>query len=156
MATLKRGDNAPDFALNDQNGNTVKLKNYSGRKLLLYFYPKALTPGCTTQSCNVRDAREDLSSAGVDCLGVSPDAAEKQKKFEEKYSLNFPLLSDEDHKLAEAFGTWGEKSMYGKKYMGIIRSAFLIDEDGKILEVWYKVSPADTVKNVRQVIKGGA
>jgi len=145
MATLKKGDTAPAFELEDQSGNSVALSNFSGRKLLIYFYPKANTSGCTTQSCSVRDAEADLSSLSIDAVGVSPDKLASQKKFDDKYSLGFPLLSDVDHAVAEAYGVWAEKSMYGKKYMGIVRSSFLIDGDGKIIEAWYKVSPKDTV-----------
>ena len=145
MGELKRGDRAPEFALSDQDGNTVSLGQFKGRKLLLYFYPKADTPGCTAQSCSVRDAMPDLSKLGIAAVGVSPDKPDKQKKFAQKYALSFPLLSDQDHAVAEAWGAWGEKSMYGKKYEGIIRSAFLIDEEGAVIEAWYKVSPQDTV-----------
>lgn len=145
MAELKRGDRAPEFALSDQDGNTVSLGQFKGRKLLLYFYPKADTPGCTAQSCGVRDAMPDLSKLGIAAVGVSPDKPDKQKKFAQKYALSFPLLSDQDHAVAEAWGAWGEKSMYGKKYEGIIRSAFLIDEEGAVIQAWYKVSPQDTV-----------
>ena len=145
MAELKRKDRAPEFALRDQDGNTVSLGQFKGRKLLVYFYPKADTPGCTAQSCGVRDAMPDLSKLGTAAVGVSPDKPDKQKKFAQKYVLSFPLLSDQDHAVAEAWGAWGEKSMYGKKYEGIIRSAFLIDEKGAVIEAWYKVSPQDTV-----------
>lgn len=145
MNKLKAGDPAPDFALTDQDGNKVSLGDYKGKKLLLYFYPKASTPGCTTQACSVKDNSSQLDSLNIARVGMSPDKPEKQKKFEEKYSLNFPLLSDEEHVTAEAYGAWGEKSMYGKKYMGIIRSSFLIDEEGKIIDAWYKVKPAETV-----------
>jgi peroxiredoxin Q/BCP len=139
---LEPGDKAPDFALTDQDGNTVRPKDFKGRKVLVYFYPKADTPGCTQQSCGLRDVLGDIGDAVV--LGISPDKPAKQKKFDEKYGLGFPLLADEDHAVAEAFDVWTEKSMYGKKYMGILRSAFLIDEKGKITEAWYKISPKDT------------
>lgn len=142
---LEAGKKAPSFSLLDQNGKKVKSSDYKGRKLLVYFYPKANTPGCTTQSCNVRDASEDFSGLGVDVVGISPDQPAAQLKFDEKYSLGFPLLSDPDHKTAKAFGAFGEKKMYGKSYEGVIRSSFLIDEQGKIIESWYKVSPKDTV-----------
>jgi peroxiredoxin Q/BCP len=145
MGQLKPGDIAPQFELEDQNGRKVKLSDFKGRKLLLYFYPKANTPGCTTQACSVRDARGDLDPMGVAAVGISPDTPRQQKKFDEKYGLGFPLLSDADHAVADAYGVWGEKSMYGKKYEGIIRSSFLIGEDGKLLQAWYKVSPKDTV-----------
>ncbi len=123
----------------------MRLEDFRGRKLLVYFYPKALTSGCTTQSCAVRDAREDLSGLGVDAVGISPDAPRLQASFDAKHSLGFPLLSDPDHAVAEAFGVWAEKSMYGRKYMGIVRSAFLIGEDGRVEEAWYGVKPKDTV-----------
>jgi peroxiredoxin Q/BCP len=152
MAQLKPGDIAPNFELDDQNGKKVKLSNFTGRKLLLYFYPKANTPGCTTQACSVRDAKDDLADMGVAALGISPDPPQQQKKFDEKYDLGFPLLADTDHKVADAYGVWGEKSMYGKKYEGIIRSSFLIDEAGKISQAWYKVSPKDTVPEARKVL----
>lgn len=149
MATLKVGDKAPAFALKDQNGKTVKLSDFKGKKVLVYFYPKADTPGCTKQSCAVRDARKDLGKLGVVAIGISPDAPEAQKKFDGKYDLGFPLLADTDHAVAEAWGVWGKKSMYGKTYYGIVRSSFLVDEKGKIAGAWYKVSPADTVPNAR-------
>ena len=152
MAQLKPGDMAPNFELDDQNGKKVKFSDFKGRKLLLYFYPKANTPGCTTQACSVRDAKDDLADMGVAALGISPDPPQQQKKFDEKYGLGFPLLADTDHKVADAYGVWGEKSMYGKKYEGIIRSSFLIDEEGKISQTWYKVSPKDTVPQARQAL----
>ena len=145
MAVLEPGDEAPAFELVDQTGETVKLADYRGRKVLIYFYPKADTPGCTTQSCAVRDAREDLSGLGVDAVGISRDTPSKQQAFDEKFGLGFPLLSDPDHAVAETYGSWGERSMYGKTYMGIIRSAFLVEEDGRIAQAWYKVKPGDTV-----------
>ncbi len=122
--------------------------------MIVYFYPKADTPGCTTQSCELRDHRKDLAKLGADVLGVSPDAPAKQAKFDAKYKLGFPLLADEDHAVAEKYGAWGEKSMYGKKYQGIIRSAFVIDEKGKIAGAFYKVSPKNTVPSVQGVLEG--
>jgi peroxiredoxin Q/BCP len=145
MGTLKPGDKAPSFTLKDQSGKEVSLSDYKGQKLILYFYPKADTPGCTKQACSIRDSSEQLQNKGTAALGISPDKPEKQAQFDSKYSLGFPLLSDGDHKVAEAYGAWGEKKMYGKTYEGIIRSSFLIDEEGKILESWYKVKPLDTV-----------
>jgi peroxiredoxin Q/BCP len=142
MAELKAGDKAPTFTLLDQRGAKVKLSDFKGRSVLVYFYPKADTPGCTQQSCGLRDVAGDVGDAAI--LGISPDKVAKQLKFDEKYSLGFPLLSDEDHAVAEAYGVWAEKSMYGRKYMGIVRSAFLIDGKGTIVEAWYKVSPKDT------------
>ena len=154
MPKLKPGDKAPDFALSDQRGKTVKLKDFRGKHLVVYFYPKADTPGCTTQSCEVRDARPALSRLKAAAVGISPDSPERQKKFDDKYGLKFPLLADEDHKVAQAWGVWGEKSMYGKKFKGIIRSAFVIDEKGKIADAFYKVSPKDTVPKVTAALKG--
>jgi len=152
MTRLKAGDKAPNFRLKDQDGSIVKLSDYKGRKLLVYFYPRASTPGCTTQSCNVRDARGDFDGLGVDVVGVSPDAPDKQRKFDDKFELGFPLLADEDHAMAEAYGVWGEKSLYGRKFMGIIRSSFLIDEKGKLLGAWYKVSPKNTVPEAMKLL----
>jgi thioredoxin-dependent peroxiredoxin len=145
-AQLKVGDKAPDFELLDQTGKTVKLSSFRKRRVMLYFYPKADTPGCTTQACGLRDILSQIGDTAV--LGISPDPPAKQAKFDQKYGLGFPLLADEDHSVAEAFGVWTEKAMYGRKYMGILRSAFLIDEKGKLAEVWYKISPADTPKKL--------
>lgn len=136
MAQLKPGDPAPSFELPDQNGRPVRLEDYRGRKLLVYFYPKADTSGCTAQSCSVRDHLADLEALGAAAVGISPDLPKAQAKFDAKYGLGFPLLSDADHVAAEAFGVWAEKSMYGKKYLGIVRSAFLVDEDGTISDAW--------------------
>jgi peroxiredoxin Q/BCP len=153
MALLKTGDKAPIFELLDQNNHKVSSSDYSGQKLLIYFYPKADTPGCTAQSCSVRDAIEDLSGLNMAAIGISPDAPEKQLKFDEKFTLGFPLLSDPDHEVAEAYGAWGEKKNYGKTYMGIIRSSFLIDEAGKIAQVAYKVKPEDTVPKAKAAVE---
>jgi peroxiredoxin Q/BCP len=153
MTKLKKGDKAPNFSLSDQNEKEIKLGDFKGKKLLVYFYPKADTPGCTKQACNVRDAREDLADLGVDVVGISPDRPSKQKKFGDKHDLGFTLLSDQDNTIAKSYGAWGEKSMYGKKYEGIIRSSMLIDEDGKIVETWYKVSPKDTVPKALKTLK---
>lgn len=152
MAKLKSGDQAPSFRLTDQNGKKVALSDFKGRKVLLYFYPKANTSGCTKQSCSVSEAKGNLKRRKVDVLGISPDSPEKQKKFDDKYKLGFPLLADGDLAVAKAYGAWGQKTMYGKKYMGIIRSSFLIDEKGKIAEAWYKVSPNDTVPNAMDAL----
>ena len=141
-AMLSSGDMAPELDLADQDGNTVKLSSFTGRKLCVYFYPKADTPGCTTQSCLLRDLSGTIG--GVAIVGISPDPSTKQKKFATKYELGFALLADTEHSVAEAYGVWKEKSMYGRKYMGIERSAFLIDEQGRISHTWYKVSPKDT------------
>ncbi len=147
---LAPGDPAPDFSLLDQSESPVRLGDFKGRKVLVYFYPKADTPGCTTQSCGLRDVAGEVGDTAI--LGISPDKPAKQAKFDTKYGLGFPLLADQDHAVAEAYGAWGEKSMYGKKYMGIIRSAFLIDEDGTIAQAWYKVSPKDTATNLLSAI----
>ena len=152
MAHLKEGSKAPTFALQDQDGKTVKLADFKGRKLLVYFYPKADTPGCTTQSCSVRDSKKDLAKLGVAVVGISPDKPSKQLAFDQKYGLGFPLLSDADHAVAEKYGVWGEKVNYGRTYMGTIRSSFLIDENGKIARAWYKVSPKDTVPNAEAAL----
>ena len=141
MAKLEVGDRAPAFTLVDQTGAKVALTALKGQPVVLYFYPKADTPGCTTQSCEVRDHRKDLAKLGAAVFGISPDTPAKQAKFDEKYSLGFPLLSDPEHVAAE-------KSMYGRKYMGIVRSAFVIDAQGKIAGAFYKVSPKDTVPKV--------
>jgi peroxiredoxin Q/BCP len=129
MAMVNTGAKAPRFILKDQNEKEINLEDYKGKKVLVYFYPKADTPGCTKQACSVRDAKGD------------------------KYDLGFTLLSDQDNKVAKAYGAWGEKSMYGKKYEGVIRSALLLDEEGKILQTWYKVSPKDTVPKVLEALE---
>lgn len=153
MVQLKVGDKAPGFSLPDQHGNPVKLSQFKGRSLVVYFYPKADTPGCTTQSCAVRDARPQLGKLDAAVIGVSPDSPARQRKFDEKYGLGFPLLADEAHAMAEAYGVWGEKKNYGKTYMGIIRSAFVIDAKGKIAGAFYKVAPKDTVAKVTEVLE---
>jgi len=152
MAKLVPGDPAPDFQLQDQQGNPVRLADLAGRKVLVYFYPKADTPGCTRQACSIRDARAELADLGLTVLGLSPDPAARQQKFDAKYGLAFPLLADVDHRVAEAYGAWGEKKSYGKTTQGIIRSSFLIDEQGKILQAWYGVKPEDTVPKARQAL----
>ena len=153
MTTLAAGDTAPEFELPDQSGATVRLSDHRGRRVLVYFYPEADTPGCTTQSCAVRDARSDLDGLGVDAIGISPSDVGAQSSFDTKYSLGFPLLSDPDHAVAEAYGAWGEKQMYGKTYVGIIRSAFLIDAEGRVEDVWYRVKPKDTVPKALAAIR---
>jgi peroxiredoxin Q/BCP len=153
MAQLAVGDKAPAFTLVDQHGKKEKLTDFKGRRLVVYFYPKADTPGCTTQSCELRDHRKDLTKLKAAVVGISPDSPERQDKFDKKYKLGFPLLADEDHAVAERFGAWGEKSMYGKKYLGIIRSAFVIDEKGKIAAAFYKISPKNTVPYVQKALE---
>jgi peroxiredoxin Q/BCP len=138
---LQAGDQAPDFELPDQNDDTVKLSDFKGQTVVLYFYPRADTPGCTTQACGVRDHDADYAKAGARVIGVSPDEVAAVKRFAGKFDLDFTLLADADHAVAEAYGAWGEKSMYGKKYMGVQRATFLIDPDGKIAKVFPKVSP---------------
>jgi thioredoxin-dependent peroxiredoxin len=138
---LAEGDKAPDFALPDQDGKTVKLADHRGETVVLYFYPRAETPGCTTQACGVRDRSGDYAETGAKVIGVSPDEPEKIKKFDDKYGLGFTLLGDVDHEVADAYGAWGEKSMYGKKYMGMLRSTFIIGPDGKIARAFPKVQP---------------
>ncbi len=151
-AALAPGATAPPFELIDQHGNHVRLSSFKGRKVLVYFYPKADTPGCTTQSCGLRDVADDIGDTVV--VGISPDLPAKLAKFDEKYGLGFTLLSDPEHVTAEAYGVWGEKSMYGKKYLGIIRSAFLIDEKGTVEASWPKISPKDTPKNLLRALAG--
>jgi thioredoxin-dependent peroxiredoxin len=152
MAKLAVGDKAPAFALKDQDGTTVRLSAFKGRPVVVYFYPKADTPGCTQQSCNLRDAFPQLKKHNAAVVGISPDPVEKQKKFDDKYGLGFPLLADIDHQTADAWGVWGEKSLYGRKYMGIVRSAFVVDEKGKLAGVFYKVSPKATNARVLKAL----
>lgn len=148
---LKPDDKAPAFSLLDQNSKKVSLKDYLGRKVILYFYPKADTPGCTEQSCLLRDIRKSIGKTVI--LGVSPDDSAKQLKFDNKFELGFKLLADTDHEVAKLFKVWQKKSMYGREYMGIVRSAFLINEKGKIEQAWYKISPKDTPKNLLKALE---
>lgn len=141
---LKSGDKAPAFALIDQHGKKRSLKDFANRKVLVYFYPKADTPGCTQQSCLLSEIKDDIGRTAI--IGISPDTPTRQKKFDDKYGLGFPLLADEEHTVAKAYKVWKKKSMYGREYMGIERSAFLIDAKGKIIHAWYKISPKDTPK----------
>ena len=145
MARLQAGDVAPPFALVDQDGNFVALSDFAGRKVLVFFYPKADTAGCTAQACGVRDAREEFEDLDLPVVGISPDPPNAQQAFDARHGLGFPILSDPGHTVADAYGVWGEKSLYGRTYMGIIRSSFLVDEQGRILRAWYRVSPRDTV-----------
>jgi len=154
MARLKAGDAAPEFQLPDQQGRTVSLTDLRGQQLLIYFYPKADTPGCTRQACSIRDAREELRDLGLAVVGISPDQPARQQKFDDKYGLTFPLLADPDHRVAETYGAWGEKTSYGKKTMGIIRSSFLVDGAGKIVAAWYGVKPEDTVPKAQKALRG--
>jgi peroxiredoxin Q/BCP len=150
---LKPKDKAPDFNVPDQDGKKVSLSDFKGRKVLLFFYPKAGTSGWTTQAVSLRDAGKHLNRLKVSVIGISPDKPEAQKKFAHKNSLRFPLLSDVEHKVAKSYGTWGQKTMYGKKVEGIIRSSFLIDEMGKIIAAWYKISPQATVPEALKVLE---
>lgn len=136
--TLKEGDTAPVFSGKDQDGKKVSLKDYKGKKLLLYFYSEAGTPTCTLESCNLRDHYKDLLSKGIDILGVSPDPVSRQKKFEEKYRLPFRLMADEEHQITSAYGVRDMKKLFGREYMGILRTSFLIDEKGKIIRIFHK------------------
>jgi peroxiredoxin Q/BCP len=138
---LSPGEEAPDFTLPDQDGREVSLSHYRGQRVVVYFYPKAGTSGCTTQACGIRDHRDDYEAAGAVVLGVSPDPVDAVKKFHDKEALNFSLLADEDHAVCEAYGVWGEKSMYGNTYMGASRSTFVIGEDGKVVHVIEKAKP---------------
>ncbi|MBL3655994.1 thioredoxin-dependent thiol peroxidase [Fulvivirga sediminis] len=140
---LKEGDQAPDFEVNDQNGSTVKLSDYKGKKVVLYFYPKDSTPGCTAEACNLRDNYEALQAAGYEILGVSTDSEKSHLKFIEKQELPFTLLADTEKQIHEKYGTWVEKQMYGRKYMGTARVTFLIDEEGKIEKIINKVKTKD-------------
>jgi peroxiredoxin Q/BCP len=138
---VEEGDSAPDFTLPDQTGNPVTLSELRGRPVVLYFYPKSDTPGCTTQACGIRDHRADYERAGATVVGVSPDTVTAQKKFADKYNLDFTLLADENHEVAELYGVWGEKKMYGKSYMGVQRATFIIDPEGTVAHVIPKASP---------------
>ena len=138
---VAEGDTAPDFTLPDQDGNPVTLSDLRGQPVVLYFYPKADTPGCTSQACGIRDHRADYERAGARVLGVSPDPVAAIRKFADKYTLDFELLADEDHEVADLYGVWGEKKMYGKTYMGVQRATFIIDPEGKVAHVIPKASP---------------
>ena len=142
---LNNGDKAPQFELLDSESNPVKLSDYLGQRVILFFYPKADTPGCTTQACGFRDNFPKIEAAGAAVLGISPDDPAALAKWKKKRDLPYPLLSDPDHKVAEAYGVWGEKSMFGKKYMGIIRSHFVVDESGNLEDTQVKVKPEDSV-----------
>ena len=145
MARLKAGDRAPNFELLAQDGSTVRLKDFEGQKLLVYFYPRANTTGCTRQSCAVSEALPDFEKLELAAVGISPDKPESQRRFDDKHGLRFPLLSDVDRQVASAYGATESKTVRGRKKEGIIRSSFLIDEQGKIVGAWYKVKPEDTV-----------
>jgi peroxiredoxin Q/BCP len=147
---LQAGDKAPDFKVNDQDGNTVKLSSFKGQKVVLYFYPKDMTPGCTAQACNLRDNYKLLQKQGYVILGISTDDEKTHRKFADKEKLPFPLLADTDKAIHEKYGTWGEKSMYGRKYMGTLRTTFVIDEKGTIEDI---ISKVDTKDHTHQILK---
>ena len=147
---LAPGDPAPDFTLPDADGHQVSLASLRGQRVIVYFYPAALTPGCTTQACDFRDSEQSLAAAGLAVLGISPDSPARLAKFREKESLNFPLLSDPDHATGEAYGTYGEKMMYGKKSMGVIRSTFVVGADGRIEQAHYGVKATGHVARLRK------
>jgi peroxiredoxin Q/BCP len=138
---MNPGDKAPDFELRDQDDNPLKLSDHAGQTVVLYFYPRADTPGCTTQACGIRDRGEEYAAAGATVIGISPDEPAALRKFADKHDLGFTLLGDPDHSVAEAYDVWVEKSMYGKKYMGVQRATFIVDADGRIAQVFPKVSP---------------
>ncbi len=147
---LSVGDTAPAFSLQDANGDTVSLADYAGEKVILYFYPKAMTPGCTTQACDFRDRLERFTADGYRILGISPDPVDKLEKFTEKEALNFPMLADEDHTVAEAYGAWGEKKNYGKVYEGLIRSTVVVNEQGTVDMAQYNVRAKGHVDKLRR------
>ncbi len=154
MAQIQVGDQAPDFETVNENGEAVNLSDFRGKKVVLYFYPKDNTPGCTAQACGFRDNYPAIEAADAIVLGVSPDSAKAHTNFKNKFELPFPLLVDSDKAISEAYGVWVEKSMYGRKYMGVLRSHFVIGPDGKVLDVQYKVSPADSVSKSMKVLAG--
>ncbi len=153
-ARLEVGDKAPAFSLPDADGKTVKLSDFKGRKVVVYFYPAASTPGCTKQACAFRDSLADLNDVGIDVVGISPDKPEKLAKFRDAEELNFPLLGDPDKNVLTAWGTFGEKKMYGKTVHGVIRSTFLVDEKGTIAAAHYNVKAANTASAIEKIIAG--
>ncbi|MCA0354401.1 MAG: thioredoxin-dependent thiol peroxidase [Chloroflexi bacterium] len=152
MTNLNVGDLAPEFELPADNGETIRLSDFRGKRVVLYFYPKDDTPGCTTQACGFRDAYPQIEEQNAVVIGVSPDSVASHQKFKTKFDLPFLLVADEQHSLAEAYGVWGEKSMYGKKYMGVTRSHFIIDENGYLIDVQGKISPADSVSGALKLL----
>ena len=152
MTRLTAGDSAPSFSLPTADGSTVALSDFKGRTLVVYFYPAAMTPGCTTEACDFRDSLSSLAAHDVAVVGISPDKPEKLAKFAERDGLTFPLLSDPDHEVMEAYGAWGEKNMYGKKVTGVIRSTFIVDGEGKISEAMYNVRAKGHVAKVRTTL----
>ena len=152
MTQLQPGDIAPDFTLHDQDGTAVSLQEFRGRPVILYFYPAAMTPGCTTQACDFRDSLSSLTAAGYTVLGVSRDSSEKLRSFRERDGLTFPLLSDPDHAVHDAYGAWGEKMNYGKTVEGVLRSTFVIDADGRIEQALYNVKATGHVARLRKLL----
>ncbi len=151
---IEKGKPAPDFTLPSDEGSNVSLSGFRGRKVVLYFYPKDDTPGCTTQACEFRDTLPRFDDLDAVVLGVSPDSVVSHRKFRDKFDLTFPLLADEDHSVSEAYGVWKEKNMYGRTYMGIERSTFLIGEDGKVLDFWRKVKPKGHAEKLAELLAG--
>ncbi|PLX20347.1 MAG: thioredoxin-dependent thiol peroxidase [Salinivirgaceae bacterium] len=152
MITLEVGDKAPDFQAKDQNGNAISLSDFKGKKLILYFYPKDNTPGCTAEACNLNDNYSDLTSKGFEVVGVSPDSIESHQKFIAKYNLSFHLIADTDKEVINKYGVWGEKNMYGKKSMGLLRTTFVIDEEGKIVHIFKRVQTKDHTNQILQKV----
>lgn len=152
MTTLKAGDKAPDFSGINQDSKEIKLGDFAGKKLILYFYPKDDTPGCTAESCNLNDNYNQWLEKGYEVVGVSPDSVESHQKFRDKFNLKFDLIADTEKEILQAYGAWGEKSMYGKKYMGVLRTTFVIDEKGIIQEVFEKVKTKDHTNQILESI----
>lgn len=152
MAELNVNDKAPNFEAVTDTGETVRLSDFRGQRVVLYFYPKDDTSGCTTQACALRDSYPEIQEQNAVVLGVSPDGVESHQQFKSKYDLPFTLLVDEDHDIAEAYGVWGEKSMYGNTYMGVIRSQFVIDEEGTLIDVQYKITPKKSAPQALKVL----
>ena len=150
MSKLEPGDEAPDFTLTDADGKQVTLSALRGQQVIVYFYPAAMTPGCTKQACDFRDSIQGLAAAGMTVLGISPDAPAKLAKFRDRDGLNFPLLSDPDHKVEQAYGAYGEKTLYGKTMIGVIRSTFVVDAEGKIARAYYNVKATGHVERLRK------
>jgi thioredoxin-dependent peroxiredoxin len=156
MPIPQTGTQAPDFQLKDQNGKDVKLSQFRGKNVVLYFYPKDDTPGCTREACDFRDQHSAVREAGAVVLGVSPDTTASHQKFATKFSLPFPLLADTERKVCDAYGVWGEKSLYGRKFQGVTRATFLIDTEGKVARVWPKVKVDGHVREILEALSGGA
>jgi peroxiredoxin Q/BCP len=155
MGKLEQGSPAPSFTLPDQDGKSVSLDDFRGQKLVVYFYPKDMTPGCTAEACQFNDNLQQFSAANVAVLGISPDGAASHQKFRAEHGLTFPLLTDADHAVMEAYGAWGEKTLYGKKSVGVIRSTFLIDEEGKVQRAWYSVKANGHAEKVLEAAQQG-